>query len=214
MKEQTNTIKASKNSIIRLTNYYNVLCRLKLLGFIRVFSDNLADAVGVTAFQVRKDFSLFGISGNKKGGYLVDELAKQLATILGKDEVHKVIVVGAGNIGQALMNYQGFAKEGIEIVAGFDIDPSRINRQAPIPILPLEELKQFVKDHNVVIGIIAVPDIAAQQVFDMMLAAGIRGVLNFAPIQLRNQGNCIVDNVNLRFELETVIYYTRMVGQK
>ncbi|HQP92156.1 MAG TPA: redox-sensing transcriptional repressor Rex, partial [Candidatus Omnitrophota bacterium] len=116
--------------------------------------------------------------------------------------------VGGGNIGSALMKYKGLEKEGIKISACFDTDPAKFNKkEGNIPILPLEELNNFVKNHKIKMGILAVPDAAAQQVLDMMLSAGIKGVLNFAPIRLRAEGDCVVNNVNLVLELETVIYF-------
>ncbi|MDD5408814.1 MAG: winged-helix domain-containing protein, partial [Candidatus Omnitrophica bacterium] len=107
----------NKSCIIRLSRYKNSLHRLRALGFVKVFSDNLADAIGVLPSQVRKDFSLFGISGNKRGGYQVDSLIEKLNTILGKEQTQEVIVAGLGNIGNALMKYKGFEKEGIRISA-------------------------------------------------------------------------------------------------
>ncbi len=104
----------NKNCVIRISRYRNALYRLKALGFVKVFSDNLADAVGVLPSQVRKDFSIFGFSGNKRGGYQVEELIAKMNSILGKDQVQKVIVAGAGNIGMALMKYAGFEKEGMK----------------------------------------------------------------------------------------------------
>ena len=98
----------NRKCIMRLSRYKNGLKRLKALGFIKVFSDNLADAAGVTPSQVRKDFSIFGISGNKRGGYKVDELIEKLNDILGKNEIQDVILVGAGHIGTALLKYKGF----------------------------------------------------------------------------------------------------------
>lgn len=198
---------ANKNCIIRLSRYKNALHRLKALGFVKVFSDNLADAIGVLPSQVRKDFSVFGISGNKRGGYNIDELIEKLNSILGKDRIQKVIVVGSGNIGTALMNYKGFEKEGIKIVAGFDIDPDKYSEGVAVPVLPLEKLKEFVKAEAIRIGIIAVPEIAAQQVFDMMIGAGIKGILNFAPIRLRGPEELIINNMNVELELENVIYF-------
>jgi redox-sensing transcriptional repressor len=197
----------NKSCIIRLSRYKNSLYRLRALGFVKVFSDNLADAIGVLPSQVRKDFSLFGIAGNKRGGYQVDILIEKLNTILGKERTHEVIVVGLGNIGNALMKYKGFEKEGIKISACFDIDSAKYIRDAEIPILPLEEMKDFVRSKHIKIGVIAVPDIAAQPVFDMMLACGIKGVLNFAPIRLRAPEEIVVNNVNLELELENVIYF-------
>lgn len=197
----------NKNCILRLSKYKSALYRLKALGFVKVFSDNLADAVGVTPVQVRKDFSLFGISGNKRGGYQIDALIEKINNILGKDKVHQAIVVGSGHIGTALMKYKGFEKEGIRIISAFDIDPVKFSRDAEIPILPLDELKDFVRSNGVQIGIITVPDLAAQQAADILVAAGIKGILNFAPLRLRVPEGIVVNNVNLATELENVVYY-------
>lgn len=204
---------ANRNCVIRLSRYKNSLYRLKSLGFVKVFSDNLADAVGVTAEQVRKDFSLFGITGNKRGGYQIDALIDKLNNLLGKDQIQKVVVAGLGNIGTALSKYRGFEKEGIKIVAAFDIDPAKFNRSAEIPILPLEELSAYIRAHHIKIGIIAVPDIAAQNVADAMISAGISGILNFAPIRLRSPEEIVVNNVNLELELENVIYYVNTAAR-
>ncbi len=198
---------ASKNSIVRLSRYKNALYRFQKLGYVRVFSDILADAIGVTPAQVRKDFSLFGIKGNKRGGYNVDELIGKLNELLGKNKTQNVIITGAGKIGTALLEYKGFGNEGIRIAASFDIDPAKVNETAEIPVYPLENLKSFVKNSDIRIGIIAVPDIAAQQVFEIMISAGIKGVLNFAPIRLKDTPDVVVNNVNLELELENVIYF-------
>ncbi|MDD3987584.1 MAG: redox-sensing transcriptional repressor Rex [Candidatus Omnitrophica bacterium] len=200
----------AKNCIIRLSRYKNALYRLQTLGFVKVFSDNLADAVGVTAAVVRKDFSVFGISGNKKGGYQIEILLEKINSILGKDRLQKVIVIGAGHIGSALMRYRGFEKEGIKIAAGFDIDPAKINRYNALPILPLEEVKDFIKSQGIKIAILAVPDIAAQEVLDLVCSCGIKGILNFAPLRLISPEGCIVNNVNLEIELENLIYFVNV----
>lgn len=197
----------NRKALARLHNYRNALYRLKHLGFVRVFSDNLADAVGVTSSQVRKDLSLFGPSGNKRGGYFIDDLSTKLNGILGKDKPQDIIVVGAGNIGTALMSYPGFKREGIKIVAAFDLDPAKINREATVPILPFAELKDFVARNQIQVGIIAVPDTSAQQVLEDMRSAGIKGVLNFAPIRLNAPENFVINHVNVGVELETVIYF-------
>jgi len=180
---------------------------LKALNFVRVFSDNLADAAGVTAAQVRKDFSLFGITGNRRGGYKVDELSEQLHRILGKYQLQEFVVVGVGNIGRALLRYGGLEKSGIRIAAGFDIDPSKYDTDGNPPVLPLENLVDFVRARGVKLGVIAVPDYAAQQVIELMLSAGIKGVLNFAPICLKVPEGCIINNINLETELENLIYF-------
>ncbi len=203
----------NRSCIIRLSRYRNALIRLKALNFVKVFSENLADAARVTAVQVRKDFSIFGICGNRRGGYLIDELITQISAILGKDKVQRFIVVGIGNIGTALLNYPGFRKSEIEIVAGFDISPAKHDRQGPVPILPLEEMAGYVAENGITLGIISVPDSAAQEVFEQMLEAGIKGVLNFAPICLKEPKDCVVRNLNLETELENIIYFTNFAEQ-
>ncbi|MEQ8224229.1 MAG: redox-sensing transcriptional repressor Rex [Candidatus Eremiobacterota bacterium] len=203
----------NKNCIVRLSRYRNVLYRLKSMGLIRVISNNLADATGVTALQVRKDFSLSRITGNKKGGYQIDELIEKLNHILGKNEVKHVILAGVGKIGKALVQYNGFEEEGIKITASFDIDPQKYNEEADVPVLPLEKMKDYIKKNNIKIGIITVPDTSAQQVFNLMAGSGIKGVLNFAPIRLRSTPDIIINNVNVVMELENLIYFVN-AGEK
>jgi redox-sensing transcriptional repressor len=201
----------SRNSILRLSNYKNALNRFKDLGMVKIFSDYLGDAIGVTSSQVRKDFSLFGISGNKRGGYGIDSLLEKLNAILGKNVVQPVVLVGAGNIGQALIKYRGFEKEGIRIVAAFDSDPAKIRSNSEVPVLPASELKAYIQVHGVKIAIICVPEGSAQQVFDTLRSAGISGFLNFAPLRLRSDNRCVVNNVNVELELENVIYFVNVL---
>lgn len=201
---------ANKNCIIRLSRYKNALYRLRDLGFVKVFSDNLADAIGVTPSQVRKDFSIFGLTGNRKGGYEIASLLEKLNGILGKDRIEKVVIVGAGHLAAALMKYKGFEKENIRIAAAFDIDPAKFNAKAEIPVLPLKEMKGFISAKGIKIGVLAVPDIAAQQAADVMFAAGIKGILNFAPIRLKPAGGCVVNDITLEDELENLIYFVNV----
>jgi redox-sensing transcriptional repressor len=105
------------------------------------------------------------------------------------------------------MRYKGFEKEGIRIVAAFDADPSKFYRDASTPVLPIQDMRSFIKDNDIRLGIIAVPESAAQQVLNDMLAAGVRGILNFSPITLKVAENCEINNVNLVSELEKVIYF-------
>lgn len=202
----------NKSCIIRLSKYKNSLTKLKSLGFVKVFSDNLADAAGVASSIVRKDFSIFGISGSKKGGYLVDDLISKISDILGKNDVQKVIIVGVGNIGSALLKYDGFEKEGIKIVAAFDNDKTKITKNSLIPIFHIKDLPKYVKKNKIKIGIIAVPFVAANDVFDIMVSSGIKGVLNFAPVNLKSKenGDVIVQNVDLVGELESLIYFVNV----
>ncbi|MCM8812526.1 MAG: redox-sensing transcriptional repressor Rex [Candidatus Omnitrophica bacterium] len=199
---------ANKKSVARLSRYKNALHRFKTMGLVRIFSDNLADAIGVTSSQVRKDFSVFGITGSKRGGYQIDDLFAQLNNILGKDQIQEVIIAGVGNIGAALLKYNGFEKEKIKIVAAFDIDAQKWSDTAPVPVYSLDRLIPFVNARGIKIGIIAVPESAAQMVFDRMVTSGIRGVLNFAPLRLRSPKQCVINSVNLVTELENVIFFS------
>lgn len=204
----------SSNAVTRLHHYRKSLYRLKQMGFLRVFSENLADSVSVTASQVRRDFSAFGLSGNKRGGYNIDALIGSIDEKLGKDQLQKVIVVGAGNVGRALTNYKGFAQEGIAVVAVFDADEAKVDRGAAIPVLPMSELTPYVRKNHIEVAVIAVPDIHAQKVLDELAAAKIRGVLNFAPIRLIPHGDVVINHVDLGLELETVVYHVKLKGKK
>jgi len=203
----------NKNCIIRLSRYRNALINLKLLNFNRVFSDNLADAVGVTSDQVRKDFSIFGLAGNRRGGYLVDDLAAEMDKILGKDKIQKFIVVGIGNIGRALLNYPGFEKNGIKILAGFDVDHSKHAPTAEIPVLPMDKVKDFISQNHIQFAIICTPSLATPQVADILLSSGIKGILNFAPIHIREREGCMIENINLVTELENIIYFVNALDK-
>ncbi len=198
----------SRTHIMRLLKYKNALKRMKSFGFIKAYSNNLGDAIGITSVQVRKDFSLFSISGSKKGGYNIDDLLEQINKILGKQVSHKVILVGYGKIGKALVNYRGFKSESIDIVAAFDHNADKINREAQTPVLPIEEIKDYIIDNKIEIAILTVPDLEAQRMFDVICNAGIIGVLNFAPIKPSERPNCIIHDVNIAAEIEALFYFT------
>ena len=209
----------NKSLVLRLVRYLRVLKKLKSLGIVNVFSNNLGDAVGVTPAVVRKDFSLINIQGNKRGGYNIDNLMHELGAILGKQDRQDVVIVGCGRIGTALMNYREFEKEGIRVLAGFDNDPAKQNPDVPVPVLPMDRLKDFVAERSVEVAIIAVPESSAALVFDDMIRAGIRGFLNFTSVELKCQGkcdrqtcphNCTVHNVNISLELENLFYLINM----
>jgi len=203
-----------RNAILRLSRYRNVLTRFKALGFVKVFSDYLADAVGVTSSQVRKDFSLFGISGKKRGGYQIDELLEKLSGILGKNEAQNVVLVGAGNLGSALLKYRGFGKEDIHIVAAFDADPSKQGRLLDIAVHPFTQVAAFVQEHGIKVAILAVPAEVAQGVAEQLVAAGIKGILNFAPVTLRIPQGVVVNSIDVAIELENVLYYVHALQGK
>ena len=205
---------STREMIHRLSNYRNILCKLKNLGFVKVFSDNLADALAISSSQVRKDFSQFELSGNKKGGYQVDDILSKLNRILGKNDIQKVIIVGAGNIGRALMNYTGFSREGIKVAAAFDTSPTIINPQANIPIFDLSDMPDYIKKNKIQVAVITVPEPVAPQIYEELVSYGISGIVNFAPIQLRGSEQCIVQNINIGLELENVFYFVNSMSGK
>lgn len=207
-------MQVNKKIISRFSQYRKALIRFQELGLVKVFSDALGEAVGVTSAQVRKDFSLYGISGNKRGGYQIQDLLSELQSILGKDRVNNVVVIGIGNLGRALIQYGGFEKEGIRIVAGFDIDPSKVNKRNRIPVYHLDEFKQYVCKNKIEIGVLAVPDAAAQTVCNIMTESDIKGILNFAPIRLIAPEDVVINNVYLQMELENVIYFVNALKKR
>jgi redox-sensing transcriptional repressor len=205
--------------VLRLARYLRVLQKLKGLGFVKVFSNNLGDAIGATPAVVRKDFSVIGITGNKRGGYTIESLIERLTEVLGKNDSEEVVVVGCGRVGSALLDYREFAREGIRIVAGFDVNEDRIDPGAPVPVLPISQLPQFARDHHIQVGVLAVPDQVATSVFEVMIEAGIRGILNFTSVELKcaqaceEHGcteECTVQNVNIGLEIENLIYLIRL----
>ena len=196
-----------ENRINRLLSYKHMLKRFKSLGLVKVFSDNIADPLGISASLVRKDFGMFGISGSQKGGYTIDNVLSKINEVLGSNEIQQVIIVGAGRIGEALMSYNGFHKDGIKIVAGFDIDLKKIRKSSDVPVKPIEELADFVKEHNVSVAIMTVPDIAAQQTIEVLKSANIKGILNFSPVKFKSSDDFIVNNFNIENELVNLIYF-------
>ncbi len=199
-------MKTNEEVINRLLKYRNVMQKMKGLGFIRVFSDNLADAIGVSPSLVRKDFSMFDLTGNKRGGYQLETLFEKLNVILGKDKKQKIIIVGCGKMGKALMNYNGFPRVGIRVVAGFDSEPSFLDPDAPIPILHVGKMKEYISENDIKLAVLTVPEPSAQSIVDSLIKTSIRGVVNFAPISLKGSDTCLIHNINIEQEFEKLFY--------
>jgi len=196
-----------QNRINRLLSYKQLLNRFKSLGLVKVFSDNIADPLGISASLVSTDFGMFGIAGSQKGGYTIDSVLDKINEILGSNEIQKVIIVGVGRIGEALMSYKGFHKDGIKIIAGFEIDMKKMSGKNDIPVLPIEELPDFIKAEGIKVAIMAVPDIAAQQTFEILKSANIKGILNFTPVKFKSTDEVTVNNFNIENELINLIYF-------
>ena len=198
--------------LIRVTRYYRALNRLRSIGLEKVFAHNLADAAGVSAAVVRKDFSQLEIHGQKRGGYEITDLIEKIGMILGKGDEQHVIVVGCGRIGKALMHYTGFESDGLRIVAGFDSDPVVYSDASqPIPVYPMSRLDEVIHALNVSVAIISVPESAATDTYTELLSAGITGSLNVSPVTLkpvRTRDGIIpvVHNINIGLELEQIFY--------
>ena len=193
------------DKVYRLLNYKNLLNRLKSIGFVKVFSDNLADTLDISPSLVRKDFREFGIRGAQKGGYTIETVLIKINEVLGIDKKHKIIIVGVGRIGQALMHFPRFKKEGIIVSAGFDTDPEKIEAQTDIPIFHIKEMTEFLKNNNIKLAILAVPENAAMGCLDMLEAGGIKGILNFTSLNLKSI-KVAINNVNIGNEIENLIF--------
>ena len=188
------------------------LMQLQTLGVKRVYSYTLGRETGVTAEQVRKDFSEYQIKGNQRGGYHVDELIREMEQLFYKKGSQNIVIVGRGNIGSSLANYHNFGQRKINIVATFDIDPSKQRFRSDIPVYTMDRMKEIIDRFCVQTAIIAVPDIAAQEVCNQLVDYGIQGIINFAPVILKVPDHIIVNNINLSDEIESVIYCVSLEG--
>lgn len=197
-----------RKAIYRLSLYFRILERLHQNQIETVSSATLAKAAGVKPTQLRKDLTYFGQFGTRGLGYNVDSLLTRLKIVLRTARFQPVILIGAGNLGSALLHYDGFAKGGFEIVAAFDIRSQREkDGNSKIPLLPMERLNRFIADQNMKLAILSVPGVSAQAVANQLVAAGIQAILNFSPLILQVPDNVVVNNVNLAIELENLSYF-------
>ncbi|MCR4420520.1 MAG: redox-sensing transcriptional repressor Rex [Clostridia bacterium] len=199
--------KIPEATVVRLSIYSRYLARLEQQGVPTVSSGEIAQAVGVSAAQVRKDLAYFGEFGTRGVGYGVKTLNAQILKILGLSTPWSVVVVGVGNLGSALASYRGFARRGFLIRALFDRDPAKVGRILNgLPVYGLERLPEVVRQVGASIGVICVPADQAQPVADLLVAAGIRGILNFAPQYISVPEPVLVRNVDLSVHLEVLSF--------
>ena len=196
-----------RKAIYRLSVYLRCLQRLKSNSIRTVSGDALAAAAGVKPTQLRKDLTYFGQFGTRGLGYDVEQLTEMITDLLGTNSLQPVILIGAGNLGTALLSYRGFEREGFEIAGAFDLDADRKKDRTRQPVYGMDKLPEFVRQHRVRMAILTVPATAAQEVANLLVEAGITGILNFAPIVLQVPEDVVVNNVNLAIELENLSYF-------
>ena len=197
----------AESSVRRLSLYLRYLEDFERLGRATISSDELAQCGGTTSSQVRKDLSLFGSFGKRGLGYAVPDLATRLRAILGVGREWRVIIVGAGKIGTALAQYQGFRQHGFKLVGLFDVDPERIGQKwAGVTVRDMERFERDLRRLRPHIAVVTVPAEAAQAVIDRVSNAGIKAVLNFAPAGVQARDDVTVRNVNMALELEVLSY--------
>jgi len=191
----------------RLPKYHRYLGELKKNEVKRVSSQELSRITGFTASQIRQDLNCFGGFGQQGYGYNVDDLYQNISSILGLDRVYKTVIVGAGNLGQAIANYSFFAKSGFVPQALFDINPKLIGLKInDIEVRDVEELESFVRDNGIDIGIICTPKNQCQKVAETLARAGIKAIWNFAPSDINVPDDIVVENVHLSESLFTISY--------
>jgi redox-sensing transcriptional repressor len=194
-------------AVRRLSLYLRQLEAFKRQDQRTISSKQLGESLALTDAQVRKDLAYFGQFGHPGIGYRVDDLIAHVKHILGTDKIWNVLLVGAGNLGLALMAYKGFENQGFRIVAVFDSDPGKVNtRRGSFVIQPLGELQPTIWKLGIRLGIIAVPADSAQAVADQLVAAGIQGILNFAPVSLSVPSHVGVSAVDLAVQLEQLSF--------
>jgi redox-sensing transcriptional repressor len=193
--------------VSRLSLYLRELQQLQRDGRETTSSTQLGRLLGFTDAQVRKDLAYFGQFGYPGIGYRCDELMVAIKRILGTDQDWPIALVGVGNLGRALMGYRGFQQQGFRLVAAFDVDPTKVGSEFDgIRVHALAELPDVVRQYGIKLAILSVPGAAAQDVADQLIAAGLRGILNFAPVMLNLPEDARMVAVDLAIELEQLTF--------
>jgi redox-sensing transcriptional repressor len=198
--------------------YHRSLLSLTARGVLLVSSEELAEASGVSSAKLRKDLSFLGSYGTRGGGYDVEFLLYQIARALGLTQVWPVVIVGIGNLGNALAGYPGFASRGFSVVGLFDTDPNRVGETVTVAgkeivVTDISKLPQVVLSSGASIGVIATPEVAAQEVCDVMVRNGITSILNFAPVLIEVPAGVDVRRVDLATELQILAFHEQRKSQ-
>lgn len=205
-------------TVSRLPMYHRSLLSLTARGVLLVSSEELAEASGVSSAKLRKDLSFLGSYGTRGVGYDVEFLLYQIARALGLTQVWPVVIVGIGNLGNALAGYPGFASRGFSVVGLFDIDPQRVGETVTVAgkeivVTDISKLPQVVLSTGASIGVIATPEAAAQEVCDVMVRNGITSILNFAPVLIEVPAGVDVRRVDLATELQILAFHEQRKSQ-
>ena len=197
----------SQAVIRRLPRYYRYLGELLENGVERISSNDLSKRMKVTASQIRQDLNNFGGFGQQGYGYNVKYLYTEIGKILGLEQHHNIIIIGAGNLGQALANYADFEKRGFVLKGIFDVNPTLADVSIRgVPVRMMDELEQFVRENDIEIGVLTIPKTKAVEVANNLVNNGVRAIWNFAHIDLNLPENVIVENVHLSESLMRLSY--------
>lgn len=196
------------NAVIkRMPRYYRYLRDLSKNHVERISSAELSELMHTTPSQVRQDFNMFGGFGQQGYGYNVESLCEEIKNVIGVEQYSKLIVIGAGNMGQALINYTNFPKLGFEIKGVFDVNPRLCGLVIHgIEIQPIDHLEQFLQENKIQIAALTIPRDQAQAMADRLIQAGIRAIWNFAPLDLELPKGVVVENIHLAESLMQLVF--------
>ncbi len=201
------TLKIPEATIMRLSVYSRYLTEVDRKGIVTISSSDIAEGVGVSPAQVRKDLAYFGEFGIRGVGYNVKDLHKDILKILGLSSEWSVSLVGMGNLGLALSTYKGFKERGFIITSIFDKDPEKIGMVVDgVEVMPVEKIEEVVPKTKTQIGVITVPGVYAQEVADKLVKCGVSAILNFAPVVLNVPPEVELRNVDLSVNLEVLTF--------
>ena len=201
--------KISDTVIRRLPIYHRYLTELIDGGIERISSGELSKLTGFTASQIRQDLNNFGGFGQQGYGYNAADLRSQIDKILGIDRDYKAVVVGVGHLGRAIARYPGFKKSGFSIDMLFDIDEVAGTLVDGIKVKSISELSKFLKENKIDVGIISAPKAVAQEIADILIRGNVKGIWNFAPVDIQAPESVVVENVRLNDSLLTLSYYLK-----
>ena len=205
MKKQA---KISNAVIKRLPRYRRYLKELRKKGVDKISSNEFSTLIGYTASQIRQDLNNFGGFGQQGYGYSVDGLYHEISAILGLDKQYKMVVVGAGNLGQEIVNHTYYYKSGFIVSAIFEVNPKLIGlRINDIEVMDYENIVEYVEENEIDIGIICTTMDAAQEGADKLCFAGVKGLWNFAPVDIETPGHVAIENVHLTDSLYSLAYH-------